>query len=172
MKGPSDPLTLASQDPNTTVLDLKTHYARESSHDLAKIKLLYNKRPASDLKTLAELLPSPTPASAEFSVMILGGPTAGISTPPASTPDRVASPAVEVPDPAAVPSKADREAPAPLSERAEAIAGQAADTARAAADVLRSEQFWLDLKDFLVQRLRDEEAGEKLLGVFRSASSS
>jgi len=152
------------------VLDLKTQYATHASLDMSKVKLLYNKRPASDLKTLKELLPTPTPSSVEFSVMVLGGGSAsGISTPPVSTPT-ASSPAVEIPDPTSVPSKADRQAPAPLSERAEQIAEAASNTAQPAAEVLKSEQFWLDLKDFLMQRLRDEQEGERLMGLFRSAT--
>ncbi|GAB7342546.1 hypothetical protein MBLNU457_g0724t2 [Dothideomycetes sp. NU457] len=171
MKGPSEAVTLSSQDANTTVLDLKTQYATQASLDISKVKLLYNKRPASDLKTLKELLPTPTPSSVEFSVMVLGGGSgaSGISTPPVYTP-AASSPAVEIPDPTSVPTKADRQAPAPLSEKAEQIAEAASSTAQHAAGVLKSEQFWLDLKDFLMQRLRDEQEGERLMGLFRSAS--
>lgn len=37
-------------------------------------------------------------------------------------------------------------------------------------DVLGTEQFWSDLKGFLVQRIRDEKEGERLAGVFREAA--
>jgi len=171
MKGPSEPLTLSSIDANTTILDLKTQYASQASLDMSKVKLLYNKRPASDLKTLKELLPTPTPSNVEFSVMVLGGAASGVSTPPVSTPT-ASSPAVEIPDPTSVPTKADRQASAPLSEKAEQIAEVASSTAQHAAEVLKSEQFWLDLKDFLMQRLRDEQEGERLMSVFRTASQN
>jgi len=36
-------------------------------------------------------------------------------------------------------------------------------------EVLRTEEFWLDLKGFLTQRLKDEQEGEQLLEVFRKA---
>lgn len=36
-------------------------------------------------------------------------------------------------------------------------------------DVLQMEEFWTDLKGFLTQRVRDEEEGEKLAGLFRKA---
>ena len=36
-------------------------------------------------------------------------------------------------------------------------------------ETLTSEEFWGDLKGFLIQRLRDEEEGEKVFGVFRKA---
>ena len=174
MKGASSPLVLDNQEANTTILDLKTHFATQSQTELSKIKLLYNKRPASDLKTLRELLPDPTPTSVELSVMVLGGAStpSGITSPPiASTPTAAPStPAVEVPDPT-MRTKAEQQDPAPLSEKAE-MRAESAGTASGQAEVLQSEQFWDDLKDFLVQRLRDEEAGERLLGVFRGAAKN
>ncbi|KAE8440850.1 hypothetical protein EG329_006393 [Mollisiaceae sp. DMI_Dod_QoI] len=36
-------------------------------------------------------------------------------------------------------------------------------------EVLKTEEFWGDLKGFLVQRLKDEEVGERVYGVFRRA---
>lgn len=37
------------------------------------------------------------------------------------------------------------------------------------AEVLGKEEFWTDLKGFLVQRLRDEAEGERAYGIFRKA---
>jgi hypothetical protein len=37
------------------------------------------------------------------------------------------------------------------------------------AALLKGEEFWSDLKGFLTQRLRNEEQGEKVYGVFRKA---
>jgi hypothetical protein len=37
------------------------------------------------------------------------------------------------------------------------------------AEVLVKDEFWTDLKGFLIQRIRDEEQGEKVFGVFKSA---
>lgn len=39
-------------------------------------------------------------------------------------------------------------------------------------EVLRGEEFWGDLKGFLIQRLRDEGEGERVFGVFRKAWES
>lgn len=36
-------------------------------------------------------------------------------------------------------------------------------------EVLRTEEFWGDLKGFLVARLKDEAEGERIWGVFRNA---
>jgi len=35
--------------------------------------------------------------------------------------------------------------------------------------VLATEEFWSDLKGFLVQRLKDEKEGERVWGVFKDA---
>jgi hypothetical protein len=38
-------------------------------------------------------------------------------------------------------------------------------------DILATEEFWTDLKGFLVQRLKDEKEGERLADIFREAAS-
>src|ERR1700761_5417342 len=53
---------------NTTIHDLKSQYAQRSGQPLDKIKLLLNKKPAADLKTLKEL---GVEGDAELSVMIM-----------------------------------------------------------------------------------------------------
>lgn len=40
------------------------------------------------------------------------------------------------------------------------------------AEVLGSQEFWTDLKGFLLQRIRDEGESEKLVDVFRGAWES
>lgn len=39
-------------------------------------------------------------------------------------------------------------------------------------EVLATDEFWVDLKGFLVQRLRDEAEGERLFSTFRKAYDS
>ena len=171
MRASSEPLNLPSQSPNTTVHELKTQYAQKTGQDQTKIKFLLNKRPASDLKTLKELLPEPTPSSVEFSIMIMGG--GGVGSPAAPSTPQVASPAVEIPDPVSQTGKLDKmdiDDSAPLSEKAEAVADAAPGTGNSSQEILKSEEFWNDLKDFLIQRIRDEAEGERLVGVFKSAA--
>jgi len=167
MKATYEPLTLSSQPADTTVLDLKTQYSTKTGLDTRIIKMLYNKRPCGDLKTLKELLPTPTPDSVDFTLMIMGG-AMGTSSPAAA-----ASPAIELPDPAAkaapVPAPTD---PAPLSERAEGLAETAAHADDTAGDMLKTDDFWSDLESFLVQRLKDESEGERLLTIFKKAARS
>lgn len=162
MRASSETTTLPSQSPDTTVLDLKTEYAQKSGNEISKIKLLYNKRPASDLKTLKELLPEPTPKQVEFSVMIMGG---GIASPAGPS-----TPAVEIPDPTKMPSKTSIDDSAPLSEKAETVAQTGSSPAGNAQEIYKSDEFWADLRGFLVQRLKDESEGDRLLGMFKTAS--
>lgn len=84
--------------------------------------------------------------------MVMGGAGSG------GTP-RAQSPAVK---------GADSRSPAPESEKANVEAGGHAER-ETAKEVLRTEEFWADLKGFLAQRLRDEGEGEKLGLMFKEA---
>lgn len=162
LKG-TDKLDLTAQSPNTTILDLKTQYAQKFSLEVSKIKVLLSRKPCADLKTLKDLLTDPLPQQAEFSIMLLAG--ASVSSPaPSPAP---ASPAIQVPDPQTLPPDS-----APLSEHAMAEADAGPHANDTASQMLQSDEFWTDLKDFLVQRLRDESQGERLVRVFRQASTS
>ncbi|THX10694.1 hypothetical protein D6D13_05202 [Aureobasidium pullulans] len=161
LKG-SDQLDLPSQSPNTTVLDLKSQYAEKFSLDKTKIKVLLNKRPCTDLKTLKDILPDPLPAQADFSLMFL----AGASTPSTASTPAPASPVVKPQDSQKLPPDS-----APLSEHAQAEAEALPHAHDTATQMLQSDEFWADLKDFLVQRLRDEDQGERLIRLFRGAST-
>lgn len=163
-----DIVTLTDVELNATIHDIKTQYADKTGQSLDKIKLLLNKKPAADLKTLKDLGIS---GDVELSAMVMGGG----STPAGTTP------AVEKPDP--VPASAapasgddpmdiDSQAPAPESEKAMAEAATSSATVDTVASTLKSEEFWTDLKGFLVQRLRDEPEAEKLAATFRNAWQS
>jgi hypothetical protein len=85
---------------------------------------------------------------------------AGASTPSQASTPAPASPAVKADDSQKLPPDS-----APLSEHA---LPHAHDTA---SQMLQNDEFWADLKDFLVQRLRDEDQGERLVGLFRKAAT-
>lgn len=167
MKATYESLALPSQPADATVFDLKNQYAVKSGLDVTKIKMLLNKRPCSDLKTLKELLPEPAPTEVEFTLMIMPG----ASSPATPSTPAAASPAIELPDPtaSAVPVSASTD-PAPLSERAEARPESTPHAADTAKEMLSSDDFWADLKSFLVQRLKSEAEGERLLDVFAKAA--
>lgn len=153
MRG-GDIVTLSDIAVDSTIHDVKTQYASKSGFAQDKVKLLLNKKPAADLKTLAEL---GVAGDVEISVMIIGGGTASpavVSSPPADGGD------------AAQPS-----ASAPPSEKAqieaEGAAAQAASTT--AGEILKTDGFWSDLEAFLSQRLRDEKESKVLAAVFKEA---
>jgi hypothetical protein len=144
MKPSSPVVPLASINPATTsIFDLKQAYSASTSIPVAKIKILWKKKPATDSKTVADVIGETTGGDVEFSVMVLGGATAG------STP--VVSP------PAAAPSEADK-----------GLSGPAAQ-GPSGKEVVATAEFWDDLKGFMMQRIRDEAEGERLVGVFKSA---
>lgn len=154
---------------DSTIHDLKVQYSQKTSIAQDKIKLLLNKKPANDLKTLKDL---GVDRDVEFSVMLLGGTG---TTPRAQSP---APPAVEkeVPVPAApappVEDKmdVDEKNGGPESEQATAEAEKTHTETNTTAEILKTDEFWSDLQGFLSQRLRDEKEGERLAGVFRQAA--
>jgi hypothetical protein len=170
---------------STSIYEIKDQYAKQTSQAHEKIKVLLNKKPAADLKTLKELGVS---GDVEFSLMILGG---GGATPSSGTP-KAMSPAVEKADPAdsvpvpevPAPSTGDKmdidepasaPAPGPGSEKAQNEA-ELAPTPKAATGAgpsgpgaLNTAEFWNDLQDFLAQRLRDTEEAQRLSKVFKMA---
>lgn len=160
-------VTISDLELDSTIHDIKTQYAAKSGQPQDKIKLLYNKKPAADLKTLKDL---GVERDVELSVMIMGGGA------PSGTP--AMSPAVEKSQATLIPSAGgtkDAVAPtasAPGSEEAGAQAEDKMDTAPdtgSASAMLTTDEFWSDLKGFLTQRLRDEKEAERLAGLFREA---
>lgn len=177
--------TVALQDVSldSSIHDIKTQYAQKTSVPQDKIKVLLNKKPTADLKTLKDL---GIENDVEFSVMIMGG---GASTPGAATPS-VSSPAAEKPDPAAsVPDPAtapppavsapdkmeiDEQASLPGSEKAQmqsekSLLLKVAAGGPSGPGALNTSEFWSDLQDFLSQRIRDKEEAERLTGLFKVA---
>jgi len=155
-------LTFSDKDLTTSVFDLKSAYSKEINHLVEKIKIIYAKKPVADTKTLKEVLgdEATVTQNVELSVMIMGTLGTGTSQPTsqAQTPA-----AVDIPEPTM--------ADAPGSEQAQNQAGKEKDVLNVDSGVqeLATEEFWDDLKGFLVQRLRDEDEGERVMGLFRSA---
>lgn len=160
MRG-GETVTISDLTLTSTVHDVKTQYAQISGQLQDKIKILLNKKPAADLKTLSDL--GITGDNVEFTVMLMGGG----ATPSATTP-AASSPTVEKSDPQMM--EIDSQTPAPESEKAQAEAETKPEAQMGSADeILKSEEFWSDLRGFLGQRLRDDGHGEKLAGIFREA---
>ncbi|KAI1084095.1 cell-cycle control medial ring component-domain-containing protein [Whalleya microplaca] len=77
LRNPPLDVKLSSQTPNTSVLDIKTAVSEESGIPVDKMKLLYRKKPVPDSKVLKDLV-GEGDASAEFSVMVMGGAAAAV----------------------------------------------------------------------------------------------
>jgi hypothetical protein len=154
MKASHPTIPLSSIDPGkTSIYDLKTQYAAQSSLSASKIKILYKKKPVSDSKTVAEVVGQDVTGEVEFGVMVMGGAAAG------ETP--VTSP------PAVAPSEADKG----LAGAGSADGGPAAQ-GPSGKEVVATAEFWSDLRNFIMQRTRDEPEAERLVGVFREAWES
>lgn len=162
MKPTTPTLPLSAIDPSkTSVYDLKSQYASSTSIPAAKIKILYKKKPVTDSKLVSEVIGADAGADVEFGVMVMGGATAGASTPSGESP--VASPA------AAAPSESDKGlAGAGTGANVGAVGGAAA-VGPSGKEVVATDEFWADLNNFVLQRIKDEHEGERLVGVFRKA---
>ena len=158
-------ITLPDTTLDSTIHDLKLQYAQRTGLQQDKIKLLLNKKPAADLKTLKDLGIN---SDVELSVMVMGG---GGTTPSVQSPAvEKSDPTVSVPTPATSGDTMDID-PAPLSEKADLEKQGSGSGVETAKDVLKTEEFWSDLKGFLAQRLKSQDEGEALMGLFREAWS-
>ncbi|KAF9694991.1 hypothetical protein EKO04_006973 [Ascochyta lentis] len=161
MKPTTPTLPLSAVDPaKTSVYDLKQQYSTATSIPATKIKILYKKKPVTDSKLVSEVIGEDAGAEVEFGVMVMGGAAAGgASTPSAESP--VASPA------AVAPSESDKGlAGAGANVGA---AGGAAAVGPSGKEVVATDEFWGDLNNFVLQRIKDEHEGERLVGIFRKA---
>ena len=153
-------VTLTGITLDTSILDIKSQYAKQTDQPQDKIKLLLNKKPTADLKSLKELGVN---GDVEFSVMIMSGNASTTPITEKSEPD------LPVGTPTADKMEVDEKAPAPDSEKAQAAVDAAQGGEVLTEEVLKSEEFWADLKGFLAQRLRDEKTSETLATIFRDA---
>ncbi|KAG0647930.1 hypothetical protein D0Z07_6043 [Hyphodiscus hymeniophilus] len=71
LRNPPLDITLSSQSPSTSILDLKTAITSQTSIPISTLRLLYKKKPVSDSKVLKDIV-SEEEHKAEFSVMVLG----------------------------------------------------------------------------------------------------
>ncbi|RMZ73273.1 ubiquitin supergroup [Pyrenophora seminiperda CCB06] len=165
MKPSTPTIPLSAIDPaKTSVYDLKQQYATQASLSAAKIKILYKKKPVTDSKTLLEVIGSDAWSDVEFGVMVMAGAALGGAASPAAGSTPVTSPPAVAP-----PTESEKG----LASAGETSAGTAGGTAGAGAesakDVVATDAFWADLKTFVFQRIKDEQEGERLVGVFKEA---
>lgn len=160
MKPSTPTIPLSAIDPSkTSVYDLKQQYATQASLSAAKIKILYKKKPVTDSKTLLEVIGTDAGTEVEFSVMVMGGAAAATSSPAAGNTPVASPPAVAPPT----------ESEKGLASAGETSAGTASAGTMSGKDIVATEEFWGDLKTFILQRTKDEQEGERLVGVFKTA---
>lgn len=147
-----------------------------------KLKVLFNKKPVGDVKSLKEVLLSGSAPEGggelELSLMVMGGQ---------ATFDSAEAKAAREARQAAAKANADVNASEPKVEVSEspevemkdvtqesgskeAAAGPVAQGLSGPA-VLETEEFWEDLRGYLQQRIRDEKTAEEVVGKFRGAWS-
>ena len=162
MKPSTPTIPLSAVDPSkTSVYDLKQQYATQASLLAAKIKILYKKKPVTDSKTLLEIIGTDFGAEVEFGVMVMAGAAAGTGSPAAGSTPVTSPPAVAPPT----------ESEKGLASAGETSAGTASGTAAVGSgkQVVATEEFWGDLKTFILQRIKDADEGERLVSVFKGA---
>lgn len=133
----------------TSVLELKERIAKETAVEgIEKIKVLWERKPISDSKTIKEVIGEEGigKGEVEFGVMIMGYTAPA----PASTAGALMVAAGDKMD---------------VDGDTTAAKGPVGD------DTLGGEEFWRDLRGFLQQRLKDESLGEDAFRVFRDAWS-
>lgn len=149
LRNPPLDISLPSRSLEMSVLDLKNAVAEKLGESgTEKIRLLYKKKPCADSKTVKDVVGNEPVASAvEFSVMVIGG-SAGLEETKSATQEG---------GDVAMTGAEEGSTDGPV---AQGPSGQ---------EVLQSEEFWIDLKGFLVQRVRDEDAAGKMFDAFRKA---
>lgn len=144
-------VTVRDQTPNSSIYDVKAACAAQAGYAPDKVKILWERKPVADSKTVKEVVGDAARdgAELEMNVMFMGQPT------------QKSEVAGEEAAPAAEPQEADRRESvyedAPIAQGAH---GEA---------VLETEEFWDDLQGFVLQRLRDEEATTKVVRGFRES---
>ncbi|MCJ1323365.1 hypothetical protein MMC10_000025 [Thelotrema lepadinum] len=145
LRNPPLDLSLPAQPLSTSILDLKQRVAKELSlQGVDKVRLLYKKKPCADSKSVKDVLGDETPGAGgvEFSVMVMGG-----VTPAASAEGGKGD--VEMKDAGAAMPVAPGE--------------------ESGLEVLGKSEFWVDLKGFLEQRVKDQGVADNAVTIFQAA---
>lgn len=130
-------LSLPGTDLGTSLLQLKEKVAKELRMEgTDKVRVLYKKKPAGDIKTIKELVgEEDVGGEVELGVMVMGYKE----------------------DAGKDEDETMKDVDAPVAQ------GPSGD------EVLRSEEFWDDLKGWLLQRLRDEGKAGEVFDAFRGS---
>ncbi|KAL8773870.1 MAG: hypothetical protein Q9209_001300 [Squamulea sp. 1 TL-2023] len=154
LKSPPLNLPLPSQSFSTSIFELKQRVAKELQRENTDgIKLLYQRKPCSDAKTVKEVIGDEGAKSGEveLGVMVVGGA--------ASAPAAGAESKKEVGEK----GEEDVKMGGVEEGKSEVPAAQGPS----GEEVLGSAEFWDDLKGWLMQRVRDEGKAEEAWSLFK-----
>lgn len=135
-------LKLQVDTETNTVYTLKQQYLAHVSTvlktDVSKVKILFRKKPVGDLKTVGEVLAqngrdATEKEEVEFGVMILGG---GVESPVVKQEEKDGGESMDV----------------DTEKDLDGVKG-----------IMKTEEFWMDLRQFLIKRLNDEKEGERMM---------
>jgi hypothetical protein len=141
-------VTVSDQTPDSSIYDVKAACAKQAGYATDKVKILWERKPVGDSKTVKEVVGEDAKAGSEveMGVMFMGQPTLA-------------------------PGGGNKEVSA--AEQTEETTGKAKDAPVPQGDhgeaVLETEEFWNDLNGFLLQRLRDEAVTGKVTKQFRDS---
>ncbi|KAM7209529.1 Cell-cycle control medial ring component [Naviculisporaceae sp. PSN 640] len=184
IKSPRNPtleITLSTPQSiaTTSMLDIKTQIYEQTCLPVEKLKILYNKKPVADTKTIRDALSTGGEevgenGSVEFSLMVMGGAVTAKAAEEALAEKKKAASAsagvetkeVQAPDAVA---EADADGDTVMTDQPDKPQVVAEGSGPSGTAVLKTEEFWEDLKGFLQQRIRDEKVAEELVGKFRGA---
>lgn len=156
------PLSINVDQPaSISVLELKNIVSEDASIPVAKIKVLYGKKPVHDAKTLFELLGDEQPESVELGLMIMGGAASVVPREPKS----VAEPKPNIDE--RPETQEEREREIEMKDVEEDLPSAA--VGMHGKDALNAPEFWDDLKGFLTQRLKDEKLGHEVADRFKQS---
>ncbi|KAL9082005.1 MAG: hypothetical protein Q9159_006801 [Coniocarpon cinnabarinum] len=130
------PVTLAIQ-PKASIYELKTQLSQRTGYASDKVKILWERKPVTDSKTVQEVIGKDA-GDVEFAVMYSGAPTAA----PQASQQSLNQMDVD-------------QTPVAQGQSGEAV--------------LNTSQFWKDLQDFVLQRVRDEAVGKEAVALFEKA---
>lgn len=143
------PVTIAAHS-KTSIYDLKAQLATKTGYAADKLKILWERKPVTDSKTVTEATGAQS-GSLEMGVMYVGAPTSASSSNEGSAADR--QPSTSDAKPVASANTGVDETPV-----AQGLSGKA---------VLDSEDFWEDLRGFVVQRVRDQGVADEAVERWR-----
>lgn len=150
-------ITVRDQTPDSSIYDVKAACAAQAGYAPEKVKILWERKPVADTKTVREVVGEKLAATEgeviEMGVMYMGAPTV---TPVGQGTKGQAGAGSEAKEAGGEGTEsAVKEAPVAQGKHGEAV--------------LESKEFWDDLQGFVLQRLRDEDVTANVMRGFRES---